>query len=95
MPAFDEPRAFYGGQPIGRLYVDLAKQAPPRYISPYSTLAGAKIVEVYLAAAQRYQKKGEEGLNDFILSELKDKAEYVRKVMRRNVFLNVDEEASE
>ncbi|MDX1681635.1 MAG: extracellular solute-binding protein [Phycisphaeraceae bacterium] len=92
--AFDEPRDFYGGQAIGRLYADLAPQTPALYVSPYSGLAGNKIMEVYFDAVSRYEAEGEDGLEAAILRNLKEKADYVRKVRGRNVFLAGDGEAS-
>ncbi|MCY2931412.1 MAG: extracellular solute-binding protein [Planctomycetota bacterium] len=87
MPAFDEPRAFYSGQPIGRLYAGLAPRIPACYVSPYTQLAGAKLTEAYLNAAEYFDKHGDEGLRDFIDRELARCAQYVRTVMQRNVFL--------
>lgn len=87
MPAFDEPRAFYSGQPIGRLYADLAPRIPACYVSPYTQLAGTKLTEAYLNAGEYFDKHGDEGLRDFIGQELARCAQYVRTVMQRNVFL--------
>jgi|SaaInlStandDraft_1057018.scaffolds.fasta_scaffold06608_5 arabinosaccharide transport system substrate-binding protein len=87
MPAFDKPDPFYGGQAIGRLYTDLAKETPPSYVSPYSNLAGTKLTEVFLDGVEYIKSRGEEGLEESILNNLKVKADYVREVLNRNVFL--------
>jgi arabinosaccharide transport system substrate-binding protein len=88
MPEFDEPRAFYGGQAIGRLFADLAPETPPLYVSPYGSLASAKITEVYLDAVDFYIRSGDQGLEEYIMDELKKKAQIVRKMVDRNVFFS-------
>jgi len=86
-PAIKEERRFYGGQSVGQIYSDLAKETPPQYVSPYTNLAGTKITEVYLDAVDYFQESGPQGLEASILSNLKEKADYVRTVLGRNVFL--------
>lgn len=95
MPAFDEPREFFGGQAIGRLFADLSPETPPSYVSPYTRLAQSKITEVYLDGIDYYSRTGEEGLKEHILQELTTRAAYVRKVVSRNVFLQEDEAGSQ
>lgn len=34
-PIYSEPDAYLGGQPLGRLFIDLAPDLPPRYQNPY------------------------------------------------------------
>jgi len=87
LPAFDEPRAFFGGQAIGRLYAGLAAEAPPSYMSPYTVLAQGKVTEVFLDAVEFYKRNGDEGLDNHIRQALSVRADYVRKVLARNVFL--------
>lgn len=89
LPAFDEQRPFFGGQPIGRLFADLAPQTPPTYISPYSGLASVKMTDVYLDAIDHYRTHGEVGLKEQIRDNLARQADYVRKVLARNVFLQL------
>ncbi len=88
LPAFDEPRAFYGGQAIGRLYAGLAAEAPPSYMSPYTVLAQGKVTEVFLDAVDYYRRNGDEGFDKHIRQALAVRAAYVRKVLDRNVFLD-------
>lgn len=94
MPEFEEKREFYGGQKIGRFFADLAVDTPPSYISPYSNLASSKITKVYLDSVDYYQKNGEKGFLEYIRKNLKTEADYVRKVIKRNVFLNQEPERS-
>ncbi|MEO1584159.1 MAG: ABC transporter substrate-binding protein, partial [Planctomycetota bacterium] len=42
-PIFDEPDSYFGGQPKGRMYIELAAQVPPRPASPYYTHARAAV----------------------------------------------------
>ena len=86
LPAFDEPRAYWSDQPIGRLYAELADDVPPQYTSPFIGLAKGKLGEVVSAAAIRYNQKGEEGFDDFLRNRLEQAADYVRTQMKRNPF---------
>lgn len=88
LPAFEEPRAFFGGQAIGRLYAGLAAEAPPSHMSPYTVLAQSKITEVYLDAVDFYKRNGEEDLGTHVRQALAIRADYVRQVLARNVFLD-------
>jgi len=95
MPEFNEPRPFFGGLAIGKIYAELAPETPPYYVSPYTELANGKLLETYLSAAARYGSKGEEGLEEYVRGELKRNADYVRKIIARNVFLKTDGENSD
>ena len=86
LPEFDEPRAYWSNQPIGRLYADLADQVPPQYTSPFITLAKNKMGEVVSACAAHYNANGETGFEDYARARLKDAADYVRLQMTRNPF---------
>jgi len=94
MPEFNEPRPFFGGQAIGTLYAKLAPETPPYYMSPYTELANSKLLETYLNAAARYRSEGAEGLEEYVRRELKRNADYVRKIIARNVFLQMEEESN-
>lgn len=94
LPAFEEPRSFWGGQAIGTLYADLATETPPSYVSPYSGLASTKLTEAYLSSVAHFERHGERGLLAHIQGELTDGADYVRAALRRNVFLNPTSEVS-
>jgi len=87
MPALNEPFPYYGGERIGARYAELAPETPPQYDSPYSDLAESKLVEAYLNAGIYYADHGDEGLRAYAQSELTRCAEYVRRVIGRNVFL--------
>ena len=86
LPEFNEPRAYWSGQPIGKLYAELAEQVPPQYTSPYIGLAKGKMGEVVSASAAYYGKHRDDGFDAFVRARLKAAADYVRKQMRRNPF---------
>jgi len=86
LPEFDEPRAYWSGQAIGRLYADLAEQVPPQYTSPFIRLAKAKMGEVVSSSAAYYRANGEAGFDVFVRDRLKVAADYVRTQMKRNPF---------
>ena len=85
-PSLDEPRAYWSGQPIGRLYVDLADETPPQYSSPYARMAKDKIGEAITECVLYYRRHGEDGFADFAKTMLKSKADDVRALVRRNPF---------
>jgi arabinosaccharide transport system substrate-binding protein len=90
LPVFREPREFYGAQAIGLEFAELAPSTPADHASPYTDLARGKLSEAYLRAAEHYDTHGDEGLRECALKELSRSADYVRKVMSRNVFLKQD-----
>jgi arabinosaccharide transport system substrate-binding protein len=86
LPAFDEPRAYWSGQRIGRLYAELAADVPPQYTSPFIGMAKGKMGEVVSACATYYRSHGDEGFEAFVRARLKESADYVRTQMKRNPF---------
>ena len=85
-PAFDEERAYWSGQPLGRLYADLADEVPPQYASPLVETVKSKMAGVVSACAVYYRDNGEEGFADFAAKRLGDAADEVRRYMRRNPY---------
>jgi arabinosaccharide transport system substrate-binding protein len=94
LPQFDEPRAFYGGIKLGRVYSALASQVPEEQTNAYMTQALGKLSEAFTNASLYYQDHGEEGLRDYTRGELKRCADRIREQMDRNVFLK-DEQKQE
>ena len=88
LDAFREPREFWGGIAIGSFYAELARETPAAYSSPFQGLASSKLDEAYLNAVAFYRRHGETGLDASIREDLRRQADYVRRVARRNVFLN-------
>ena len=89
LPALDEPREYWSGQRLGRLFIDLADDTPPQYTSPYTPMAKAKLGEAVTQCVLRYRRHGEDGFDKFVRRTLKGKAAEVRALMARNPFLSV------
>ncbi|MBT4976950.1 MAG: extracellular solute-binding protein [Gemmatimonadetes bacterium] len=85
-PAFDEERAYWSGQPLGRLYANLADEVPPQYASPLVETAKSKMSGVISACAVYYRENGEAGFEDFARTRLAEAAAEVRRYMRRNPY---------
>jgi arabinosaccharide transport system substrate-binding protein len=61
-PIFHASDPFFGGQKINELYVDLAKQLPPRYVSAVTPIAESELSVVIDRAAKYVQNYGTDGL---------------------------------
>jgi len=85
-PAFREPRPYWSNQPIGLLYARLAPQVPFQYTSPLIVTAKAKLGEALVACVQQYNKYGEAGFADYVRARLKQSADQVRAMIRRNPY---------
>lgn len=85
-PVYSEPRPYWSGQPIGKLYAQLADDVPPQYTSPFIELAKKKMFDAQAASAAYYRQHGEEGFDAFVRTRLKQAADEVRSFMRRNQF---------
>ena len=77
---------------IGEMYASQADGTPPRYVTAYTTQAETQLLNVYYDARDYYLKHGDEGLLERIQKNLEEKAEYVRSLVARNVFLTRDAE---
>jgi arabinosaccharide transport system substrate-binding protein len=61
---YQQPDPFFGGQKIGRLYADLARQIPPHDITP-DTAQGELALTLVLRDAERYvDTRGTDGLTN-------------------------------
>jgi len=85
-PVYDEPREYWSGQKIGRIYTGLAPQVPAQYTSPFIELAKTKLAEVVAGCAAYYRKNGEQGFDEYANKRLKEAAADVRVFMKRNPF---------
>jgi arabinosaccharide transport system substrate-binding protein len=94
LPEYDRPREFWGGQPLGRIYVDLAPDVPGETVNAFTQTAIGKYGEAITNISLRYQAQGDDGLEAFARDELKRTADYVRNRMKRNRFLNHQPEAA-
>ena len=89
LPQFHQPSAFFSGVSLGEVYSQLADQVPQEHDTAFNSLAKAKLSEAYGDAVDYYQKNGENGLREYAKARLAFNADFVRKVIARNVFLNV------
>ena len=67
---WDDADPLYGGQAIGRLYIDLARELPEQRISPYSMVVSQAIAAVLSDAQQHLETNGEAGLEQLCASRL-------------------------
>ncbi len=87
---FKTPDPFFSNQPVGTIYAELAPQTPPEYINAYTNVTASKFREAYLNCVTYYRKNGDKGLREYARKEVKRTANYVRRVIARNKFLNPD-----
>ena len=92
MEELDTPNEFYSGQPLGRLYAELAPTTPPNYISPFWDMTNDKLAEAFVNSLNYYERNGDTGFEDYVRKELKRTADYVRTAMSRNRFLREGKE---
>lgn len=85
-PAFNEPRPYWSGQKIGQLYAALAPDVPSQYTSPFIVTAKSKMGEAIVECVQRYNQRGGEGFEEFVRATLKQNADEVRAMIRRNPY---------
>lgn len=87
LPEFNQKNPYYSGQPIGRMYADLAPETPPQYSSPVDAVARAKLDEAYTRISEYYKANGNRGLMEAIRVELAKADAYVKQTARRNAVL--------
>ena len=90
LPVFDEPDAYFGGQPAGRLFINQAPNVPTRSSSPYGTLAQARITDALISLAAVINRTGETDVEKLLpeARRLLDFAQdQVARQVDRNVFL--------
>src|SRR4030095_7987916 len=89
-PVYNEPSAYFCGQPYGQLYIAAAPDVPPRTSSPYNALAQIKMTDRALALKAYAQQYGTYTVADLLpeARRLLAQAEaQVRALIQRNVFL--------
>ncbi len=69
-PAWDDADPLYGGQAIGRLYIELSRELPEQRISPYMAAVSQTIAAVLSDAQAHLEKHGEAQLEDFCARRL-------------------------
>ncbi|MFH1500074.1 MAG: extracellular solute-binding protein [Verrucomicrobiota bacterium] len=89
-PVFDEPDAYFGGQPSGRLFINQAPSIPARSSSPFNTLALARVTDVIIALSDQARAQNiadPEALLPEARRLLADAQAQVTRQISRNVFL--------
>ncbi len=85
-PAFKECNEYWSNQRLGMLYADLAEEVPPQYASPFVRPAKQKLGEAISACSTYYKNHGDEGFEEYVRKRLKQAADDVRTLMRRNPY---------
>lgn len=93
-PVFDEPSAYFSGQPVGRLYINLAPDIPMRSSSPFESSARNEAVNALIRLTRYARENGvtdEAVLRDRALVELREAEKNIERLMRMNPFWRMDE----
>jgi arabinosaccharide transport system substrate-binding protein len=90
-PIHQEPDPFFGGQRVRALNVELARDLPPRYVTPASGVAESALSMVLIRAIAHAREHGEAGLEDACRRWLADAADDLRRRVAHGSF---DEPAS-
>jgi arabinosaccharide transport system substrate-binding protein len=61
-PQYHEPDPFFGGQPVLSLYTQLAREAPPAYMTPITGMALGTLSYVQSRAVEYVKRQGPTGL---------------------------------
>ncbi len=85
-PSFSNPRKYWSGQPLGKLYAELAPDVPFQYTSPYIISARNKLGEALVECVQFYKANGEAGFETFCRKRLKESADQIRRLQQRNPY---------
>ena len=85
-PAYSEPREYWSGQPIGKMYAELAEDVPPQLANPFVMQVKAKMGEALSSSCTYYEKNGEKGFDEFVRKRLKQAADDIKRYMKRNPY---------
>lgn len=94
-PIFDEPDAFFGGQPKGRMFLDLAPSVPVRTSSPYNRLAQLRTQDALVSLGRFSRTRGvyqPDELHAEARRLLRNAQDAVARELDRNVFLRPESE---
>ncbi len=94
-PQIDKPVPYFSNQRIGTMYAELASQVPSEQTSAYIWLAVDKMKEAFNNTLLYYESHGDEGIDEYAMSELKRTADQVRSQIKHNQFLKPVDIASE
>jgi ABC-type glycerol-3-phosphate transport system substrate-binding protein len=63
-PSYHHSDPYFGGQKVNELYIDLARQLPERYVTPFTVLAEQQLGNVLNHEIDRMRKQGSAGLQE-------------------------------
>ncbi|MDF3130144.1 extracellular solute-binding protein [Kiritimatiellaeota bacterium B1221] len=92
---YDEPIPYYSGQPVGRLYLELAPEIPQRVPSAFMVMAQQSMINAFIRTRRNAREAGVhevEDVLDLARAELDAAQTLIENKMRRNTFLNPMEE---
>ncbi len=87
---YDVPSDYFSGQPVGRMYIDLAPDIPIRTSSPFNTQAKDRVANALYRVKEYALKTGRhtpEELMDRAHLELQKAERIVKRQVEQNVFL--------
>jgi arabinosaccharide transport system substrate-binding protein len=88
-PMYHQPNPFYAGdQSIDDLYVRLARQLPPRYVTPFTAIAFIELCSVLNKAVDYRQQHGDGGLIARCQQWLNDAAADLQRRIQFGTFSN-------
>lgn len=91
LPCYDEPDPYFSGQPVGRLYLNLAGDVPERISSPFYAAAGSILNAAMVAICRQVDAQGitdPKVIEPEVRSRLDAAQAEMRQLMQRNVFLS-------
>lgn len=78
-PAYHTADPYFGGQKANELFVELADQIPPRYVTPFTALGTQSLATVLNRAVEYVEANGEAGLEEAVQRWLDEEADYLRR----------------
>ncbi len=87
-PVYHQPDPFFGGQKVDALFIDLADEIPPRYVTPFTSFGTQSLATVLNRARSYMEQYGSDGLAEHVQQWLDEEAEFLR---RRVAFGEFDE----
>jgi arabinosaccharide transport system substrate-binding protein len=88
-PMYDQPDMYFGGQPLGRQYINLADQVPDRFNSPFAQLASVRLQSAASELVREARSGGKATREELepVARELLEKAQDdLMRHVRRNRF---------
>lgn len=87
LPAFHVPDPYFGGIPLGATYAKLAPEVPAEEVNAYTVMCQQMLTTAMSTIAEYYKAHGDQGLRAFARAELHRRADRMRAIIARNLFL--------